>query len=96
MVADTRPVTLLEREPALEALDAALGDAARGDGRVALVSGEAGIGKTALASALPAARGGGRCAGAPATRCSRPAARAASTTSPARGSALPALLMPGA
>jgi predicted ATPase/DNA-binding CsgD family transcriptional regulator len=41
-------MTLLEREPLLEALAAALGDAAGGDGRVALVYGEAGIGKTAL------------------------------------------------
>ena len=39
---------LLEREAALEELDAALDAAARGEGRVALVSGEAGIGKTAL------------------------------------------------
>ena len=42
------PVDLLERDIALGELDAALGEAARGEGRVALVSGEAGIGKTAL------------------------------------------------
>ena len=40
--------TLLEREPPLEALAAALREAAAGDGRVALVYGEAGIGKTSL------------------------------------------------
>src|SRR5258705_1158496 len=48
MAADARPMTLLEREPALEALVAALGEAVRGEGRVALVYGEAGIGKTTL------------------------------------------------
>ena len=48
MAADARPMTLLEREPALEALDAAMGEAAGGEGRVALVYGEAGIGKTSL------------------------------------------------
>lgn len=48
MVADARPLTLLEREPALEALAAALGEAAAGEGRIALVYGEAGIGKTSL------------------------------------------------
>ena len=48
MAADARPMTLLEREPALEALAAALGEAAAGEGRVALVYGEAGIGKTSL------------------------------------------------
>jgi AAA ATPase domain/Bacterial regulatory proteins, luxR family len=39
---------LLERDACLDALDRALQDAASGAGRVALVSGEAGIGKTAL------------------------------------------------
>jgi DNA-binding CsgD family transcriptional regulator/tetratricopeptide (TPR) repeat protein len=48
MVADARPMTLLEREAALEALAAALREAAGGEGRVALVYGEAGIGKTSL------------------------------------------------
>src|SRR4051812_25050653 len=40
---------LFERDLALRDLGAALGDVSRGEGRVALVSGEAGIGKTALA-----------------------------------------------
>ena len=48
MVADARPMTLLEREAALETLAAALREAAGGEGRVALVYGEAGIGKTSL------------------------------------------------
>ena len=39
---------LLEREMCLHALDAALLDVRRGTGRIALVSGEAGIGKTVL------------------------------------------------
>ncbi len=39
---------LLEREPTLEALAAALAEATAGQGRIALVCGEAGIGKTAL------------------------------------------------
>jgi DNA-binding CsgD family transcriptional regulator/tetratricopeptide (TPR) repeat protein len=39
---------LLEREMCLHALDAALRDVRRGAGRIALVSGEAGIGKTVL------------------------------------------------
>lgn len=39
---------LLEREAALATLAEAHGDAARGDGRVVVVTGEAGIGKTAL------------------------------------------------
>lgn len=47
---------LLEREAILDELASALGDAARGDGRVALISGEAGIGKTALVSELAHAR----------------------------------------
>ena len=41
-------MNLLEREPQLQALVAALTDAASGSGRVVFVSGEAGIGKTAL------------------------------------------------
>jgi DNA-binding CsgD family transcriptional regulator len=43
---------LLEREEAYSALERAFGDAQRGDGRLALVSGEAGIGKTALIRAF--------------------------------------------
>src|SRR5919202_321770 len=39
---------LLERETPLRELDAALRETAAGEGRVALVSGEAGIGKTSL------------------------------------------------
>ncbi|HVG99737.1 MAG TPA: AAA family ATPase, partial [Miltoncostaeaceae bacterium] len=39
---------LLERDAALAQLDAALAEAAEGRGAVALVSGEAGIGKTSL------------------------------------------------
>ena len=39
---------LLERDAALRELESALRDAVRGEGRVALVGGEAGIGKTAL------------------------------------------------
>ncbi len=45
-------MTLLEREPLLDALAAALREAAGGDGRVALVYGEAGIGKTTLVDAF--------------------------------------------
>jgi hypothetical protein len=41
-------MTLLEREPLLEVLAARLSDAASGAGQIALVYGEAGIGKTAL------------------------------------------------
>jgi len=40
--------TLLEREPHLQALTEALAHAAAGEGRVVLVGGEAGIGKTSL------------------------------------------------
>src|SRR5258706_16331483 len=58
MAADARPMTLLEREPALEALVAALGEAARGEGRVALVYGEAGIGKTTLVDHFSRAHAG--------------------------------------
>ena len=41
-------VELLEREPYLAELNAALAEASRGTGRIVLVSGEAGIGKTTL------------------------------------------------
>jgi DNA-binding CsgD family transcriptional regulator len=41
-------VELLEREAELAAFEAAFADAARGEGRVLLVSGEAGMGKTSL------------------------------------------------
>lgn len=48
---------LLERDEALGTLRAALADAARGSGRVALLAGEPGIGKTALARAFAAQAG---------------------------------------
>src|SRR5947209_8448682 len=41
-------VNLLERDRELAALDALLGVIATGQGRIAVISGEAGIGKTAL------------------------------------------------
>ena len=46
---------LLEREAALDALDAGLSEARTGAGRLALVAGEAGVGKTALVRAFCAA-----------------------------------------
>ena len=51
-------MTLLEREPLLDALAAARREAAEGHGRVALVYGEAGIGKTALVDAFTRERAG--------------------------------------
>jgi len=51
-------MTLLEREPALDALATALAEAAAGEGRVALVYGEAGIGKTSLVDHFIRARPG--------------------------------------
>ena len=45
---------LLERDAALAQLDAALAEAAEGRGAVALVSGEAGIGKSSLVRAFTA------------------------------------------
>jgi DNA-binding CsgD family transcriptional regulator len=48
---------LLERDVAFRDLDRALADAARGEGRVALVSGEAGSGKTALVDQFARAPG---------------------------------------
>ena len=50
-------MNLLEREPALTVLQGALGDVAHGEGRVALVYGEAGIGKTSLVDSFARARG---------------------------------------
>src|SRR2546427_9983444 len=44
----TAAPALLEREAPLEALTMGLREAATGDGRIALVYGEAGVGKTAL------------------------------------------------
>jgi predicted ATPase len=43
---------LLERDDALATLERALADARRGDGRLVLISGEAGIGKSALVRAF--------------------------------------------
>jgi DNA-binding CsgD family transcriptional regulator/tetratricopeptide (TPR) repeat protein len=45
-------VELLEREAELAVFEAAFDDAARGQGRILLVSGEAGLGKTSLVRAL--------------------------------------------
>jgi ATP/maltotriose-dependent transcriptional regulator MalT len=58
MVAEARPMPLLERAPALELLVRALDDAAAGAGRVALVYGEAGIGKTSLVDHFTRERAG--------------------------------------
>jgi DNA-binding CsgD family transcriptional regulator/tetratricopeptide (TPR) repeat protein len=52
----TRPMELLEREPFLGALDEYAGDAASGNGRLVVIAGEAGIGKTALIDAFRASR----------------------------------------
>jgi DNA-binding CsgD family transcriptional regulator/tetratricopeptide (TPR) repeat protein len=46
------PAGLLEREEAVAALDEAFASARRGEGRLVLVSGEAGVGKSALVSAF--------------------------------------------
>ena len=45
---------LLERESSLAALAGYAGEARRGDGRLVLVAGEAGVGKSALVEALAA------------------------------------------
>ncbi len=50
---------LLERDQPLHALEGALGEALAGRGRVALVSGEAGLGKTQLVERFVHAYGGG-------------------------------------
>src|SRR5680860_814502 len=51
---------LLERDGALAAVGDALGEAASGSGRVVLVVGEAGIGKSSLLGEVPRAFGEGR------------------------------------
>jgi DNA-binding CsgD family transcriptional regulator/tetratricopeptide (TPR) repeat protein len=57
---DTEGMELLEREPALASLAGYAAEARRGDGRLILVGGEAGVGKTALVErfqqSLPDAR----------------------------------------
>jgi DNA-binding CsgD family transcriptional regulator/tetratricopeptide (TPR) repeat protein len=50
-------VELWERDDALAALGDCLTDAARGDGRVVLIAGEAGVGKSALLRSFAAAQG---------------------------------------
>ncbi|HMN99778.1 MAG TPA: AAA family ATPase [Miltoncostaeaceae bacterium] len=51
---------LLERDEALAAVGAALDDATAGSGRVVLVAGEAGIGKSSLVAAVPVVHGADR------------------------------------
>src|SRR4051794_11583391 len=51
----THPMELLEREPFLDELDGYATDAASATGRLVLVGGEAGIGKTSLVDAFRAA-----------------------------------------
>lgn len=51
---------LLEREAAQAALGRAVAEAAGGAGRIVLLAGEAGVGKTALLATLPDAGGGAR------------------------------------
>ena len=59
----TAPVLLLEREAELAALEAMLGAAQSGDGRLVLVEGSAGIGKTRLLAEARALAAGGRVRG---------------------------------
>lgn len=54
------PMDLLEREVALAGVAEALDEAAGGSGRVVVVAGEAGIGKTALLAAVARTHGAGR------------------------------------
>jgi tRNA A37 threonylcarbamoyladenosine biosynthesis protein TsaE len=51
-MAVTVQTELVERERALEAFGTALADAAKGSGRLLLVAGEAGAGKTAVVQAF--------------------------------------------
>ena len=52
-----RPMTLFERDALLATLEALLHESAEGGGRMVLIGGEAGIGKTTLAGALRDRRG---------------------------------------
>ena len=52
---ESRRSSLLEREPFLDALDQYASEAASGTGRLVVITGEAGIGKTSLADAFRAA-----------------------------------------
>ena len=74
---------LLERIDELAVLERSLAKARDGQGSLVLVSGEAGIGKTALARAFcDAHRGGTRVLGVFAIRCSRRARSGRCLTSP--------------
>jgi hypothetical protein len=70
---------LLERSEFAAALDDALAGVGAGAGRVVLVSGEAGIGKSALVRAFCDVHGADAraCSGAHATRCNAEASRSA-------------------
>ena len=68
---DTSGMALLERELPLTALADYANEARRGDGRVVLVSGEAGVGKSALLEEFAAGLSDAPGAGARATGCSR-------------------------
>ena len=77
---------LLEREKDMAVLAGALADAVAGRGRIALVSGEAGIGKSAFVEHFiaDARQGAVRAEGPLRSAVHADAARARSTTSPAR------------
>jgi predicted ATPase len=60
---------LLEREPFLRTLGEYAGEARQGEGRLVLVSGESGMGKTALLEAFQSRTKGTRWLWAPATAC---------------------------
>jgi DNA-binding NarL/FixJ family response regulator len=64
---------LLERTDALSAMDGWLAQVRTGTGRLVLVSGEAGVGKTSLAAEFADRNRGARCCGVRATRSPRPA-----------------------
>jgi hypothetical protein len=71
---------LLERTSFLRALAEYAAEARQGDGRLVLVSGESGMGKTALVEAFQADLSGARWLGARAMGCSRPGRWARSST----------------
>ena len=64
---------LLERDDQLRALREALGKTIGANGRLVLVAGEAGVGKTALLRSFCESPNPHGCCGARAIRCSRPA-----------------------